>query len=202
MLLLQLSEPGKPSFPWVKKAVDNTWWRVLSNAGCRRGLERTADFRMVGSGDLTAWPDAPYCSQGEEDRRGPEVRRTIVLTDLKRWDCAEGVHEQSWGQGGHSAPALSRHLLKTIGPLGSHMWITSFLLLFLFIVLPCDTLAASHLFIHSQSLSPDLTRPEATVLASRLMARLFFHGLHPFSWAPLTVLNTLLGTGIWLMFSS
>lgn len=122
----------------------------------------------------------PTAPRGEEDRRGPEVRGTITLTAPEKvrlcWGC---VRTELGAVGGHSAPALARHLLKTPGPLGSHMWIT-FLLLFLFIVLPCDTLAASHLFIHSQSLFQTWNsglKPLSSV--SRLMARLFFHGLHP-----------------------
>lgn len=80
------------------------------------------------------------------------------------------------------------------------MWIT-FLLLFLFIVLPRH-LAASHLFIHSQS----LFQTWAQAWSHCLLFQGWWHVCSfmvsiLFSWAPLTVLNTLLGTGIWLMFS-
>ena len=157
LLLLSWVSKESPPFLMSKKVCDNTWWRVPSNVGCRwrLGETRWGLLLLVGLGNLTAWPDAPYCSQGRGGSDGGlRWEGPSPWQHLKRWDCAEGVwvRTELGAVGGHQAgPALARPLLKITGPLGSHMW-TTFLLLFLLIALPWDTLAASHLFIHLQPL--------------------------------------------------
>ena len=182
------------SAEWARKALLSSWVKTSviipseespATSAAGGGLERTQWERLplVGLGNRTAWPDAPYCSQGRGGSDGGlRWEGPTPWRHLKRWDCAEGVwvRTELGAVGGYQAgPALARPLLKTTGPLGSHMW-TTFLLLFLLIALPWDTLAASHLFIHSQPLFQMWNsglKPPSSV--SRLMACLFFHGLCP-----------------------
>lgn len=146
------------------------------------GSERTARglLPLVGLGDLTAWSDAPYCSQGRGGSEGAWGERDHHPDSTWKGEIVLRVcTNRAGGSGWPRSSSPGQALAETPGPLGSHMRIT-FLLLFLFIVLPCDTLAASHLFIHSQSLFQTWNsglKPLSSV--SRLMARLFFHGLHP-----------------------